>query len=147
MIRLSDRIKELRTTCEWSQQDLAKRLEVSKQAISNWERDAAKPDINQLVRIAETFRVSADYLLGMEESAYFVHPQGSIQPSEFRVKHWDWVFQYSYDLFDVLQSDYRFSINNRILSADELEVYIDLIKVAERALTKKDIEHLMNNED
>jgi len=128
MGHLGDRIKELRTSCDWSQHDLAQRMEVSKQAISNWERDAAKPDVHQLVRLAEVFRVSADHLLGMEVGPHFVHPQGSIKS---RAKHWDWVFQKSYDLFDVLKSNYRFTIEGRILSEEELEYYAEIIRISE----------------
>jgi transcriptional regulator with XRE-family HTH domain len=141
MIHFGNRLRELRTSCDWSQQDLADRLEISKQAISNWERDAAKPDINQLVRLAEVFNISADSLLGMDKNPSYFHPQGRSQLILARSKHWDWIFQDSYDLIDVLQSGYQFHVGNRPLSTDELNVYCELIKVTERALAKKETAH------
>jgi len=46
-----------------SQEALAERLDVSRQAISKWEQDGALPDAANIVRIARLFGVSTDYLL------------------------------------------------------------------------------------
>jgi len=51
----------------WNQVELAKRLSVSKQAVSNWENDNIQPSIEMLVRLAKIFGVTTDYLLGLEE--------------------------------------------------------------------------------
>lgn len=64
---LGQRIKELRTALGWGQVDLAKRLSVAKQTISNWENENIQPSIDMLVRLAEVFHVTTDYLLGREE--------------------------------------------------------------------------------
>lgn len=63
---LNKRIRELRIGLGWSQIDLASRLKVSKQAVSNWENDNVQPSIEILVRLADTFGVATDYLLGRE---------------------------------------------------------------------------------
>ena len=63
---LSKRIHELRTALGWSQVELAKRLQISKQTVSNWENDNIQPSIEMLVRLAKLFHVSTDYLLGLE---------------------------------------------------------------------------------
>lgn len=63
---LGQRINELRTSFGWSQVELAKRLGVAKQSVSNWENDNIQPSIEMLIRIAKTFRVSTDYLLGLD---------------------------------------------------------------------------------
>ncbi len=60
------RINELRTARNWSQVELSKRLGVTKQTISNWENEYIQPSIEMLVRLAEVFRVSTDFLLGLE---------------------------------------------------------------------------------
>lgn len=62
---LSERIKELRTAMNISQVKLGEELGVSKQSVSNWENDNIQPSIDMLVKIAEFFRVSCDYLLGL----------------------------------------------------------------------------------
>ena len=61
---LNERIKELRVASGINQVELAQRLGVSKQSVSNWENDNIQPSIDMLVKIAHTFSVSTDYLLG-----------------------------------------------------------------------------------
>ncbi len=63
---LSAKIQELRLARGWSQITLAKKLQVSKQAVSNWENDNIQPSIEMLVRLADVFGVTTDYLLGRE---------------------------------------------------------------------------------
>lgn len=64
---LGERILQQRTTRNWSQVDLAKRLGVAKQTISNWENDNIQPSIEMLVRLSRIFGVTTDYLLGLED--------------------------------------------------------------------------------
>lgn len=61
---LNIRIKELRTAHGLTQVGFAKKLSVSKQAVSNWENNNIQPSIDMLVKIADFFGVSTDYLLG-----------------------------------------------------------------------------------
>lgn len=63
---LGKRINELRTSCCWSQVELAKRLNVSKQTVSNWENENILPSIEMLIKLAEVFNVTTDYLLGKD---------------------------------------------------------------------------------
>lgn len=65
---LGQRISEMRTNLGWSQVELAKRLGVVKQTVSNWENDNIQPSIEMLVRIAHIFNVSTDYLLGLDST-------------------------------------------------------------------------------
>jgi len=60
------RIKNLRQSKELNQVQLAERLGVKKQSISNWENDNIMPSIDMLVKIADFFGVSTDYLLGRD---------------------------------------------------------------------------------
>ena len=64
---LGMRIYELRTALGWNQVELAKRLDVSKQTVSNWENENIQPSIEMLIRLSKVFRVSTDYLLGFED--------------------------------------------------------------------------------
>lgn len=52
--------------CGITQVQLAKSLGVTKQSVSNWENDNIQPSIDMLIRIAEFFQVSTDYMLGLE---------------------------------------------------------------------------------
>ena len=62
-----ERIKELRQSLGINQVEFGKRINVSKQCISNWESGYIQPSIDMLIRIAQTFSVSADYLLGLND--------------------------------------------------------------------------------
>lgn len=65
---LSQRIKELRQNCGWNQVELAKKLNVTKQTVSNWENDNIQPSIEMLIRLSQVFKVTTDYLLGLENT-------------------------------------------------------------------------------
>lgn len=60
-------IKELRKEKNLSQTDLAKELYTSQDTISLWECGKSLPDIKSVVKLAEIFKVSTDYLLGIEK--------------------------------------------------------------------------------
>ncbi len=62
-----ERIKELRNSLGINQVEFGKRIGVTKQCISNWESGYIQPSIDMLRRIAETFSVSTDYLLGLSD--------------------------------------------------------------------------------
>lgn len=65
---LGQRINELRLAFGWNQVQLAERLSISKQTVSNWENENIQPSIEMLVRIAKVFHVSTDYLLGLDDT-------------------------------------------------------------------------------
>ena len=63
---LNENIRELRIQSGLSQVELAKKLNVSKQCVSNWENDNVMPSVEMLVKIADLFKVTTDMLLGKE---------------------------------------------------------------------------------
>lgn len=60
---LNINIKNLRIKLGFSQEDLAKRLNVSSQAVSKWENGESKPSIDTLVQISRIFHTSLDSLV------------------------------------------------------------------------------------
>ena len=64
---LGTRIKELRKAFGLSQVELAMRMEVTKQTISNWENGNIQPSIDMLVGLSNVFNVTTDYLLGLDD--------------------------------------------------------------------------------
>ena len=56
-------IHNLRKSRNLSQVDIAKKLGVSKQTVSNWENNNILPSIEMLIKISKAFSVSTDYLL------------------------------------------------------------------------------------
>ncbi len=61
---LGQRLKELREKANMTQNDLAKKVNLSQQTIGHYEVGRAKPDIETLDKLAAIFDVSVDYLLG-----------------------------------------------------------------------------------
>ena len=62
---LSKRMYKLRMAFGWTQVQLAQKLGVTKQTVSNWENDNIQPSIDMLVKLSKIFNVSTDYLLGL----------------------------------------------------------------------------------
>lgn len=62
-MELSDRIKEERNKLNLSQEALANKLHVSRQAISKWERGQSYPDLEKLIEFSEIFGISLDELV------------------------------------------------------------------------------------
>lgn len=65
---LSEKIICLRRKNGWSQEELADKLNVSRQAVSKWESAQSTPDVERIVQLADLFNVSTDYLLRCEEA-------------------------------------------------------------------------------
>jgi len=64
---LGSRITELRKLKNWSQSQLAKNIEVSREIVGRYERNDAIPSIEVAKRVAEALDVSLDYLVGNSE--------------------------------------------------------------------------------
>lgn len=67
---LNQQIRQLRQSRNMSQVELAKVLGVTKQSVSNWENDNIQPSVEMLVKLANVFSVSTDYLLGLDVREY-----------------------------------------------------------------------------
>ena len=62
-MKLADKLIELRKRNRMSQEDLAEKLNVSRQTISRWESNTAMPDADNLLGLSKVFNVTIDYLL------------------------------------------------------------------------------------
>lgn len=60
---LSEKILRLRTARGLSQGELAEKLEVSRQSVSKWETGQSTPDVDKIIKLADLFGVTTDYLL------------------------------------------------------------------------------------
>ena len=67
---LADKIIDLRRKNGWSQEELAEKMNVSRQAVSKWESAQSTPDLTKILQLSDLFGVTTDYLLkdGTEES-------------------------------------------------------------------------------
>ena len=60
---MGEKILNMRKARGWSQEELADRVGVTRQAVSRWESGSAKPDADKIIAVCDLFGVSADYLL------------------------------------------------------------------------------------
>ena len=69
---LADKIIRLRKRNGWSQEELAAKMNVSRQAVSKWEAVQTTPDLEKILQLGRLFGVTTDYLLKdeMEEEAF-----------------------------------------------------------------------------
>lgn len=71
---LGENIARLRAQKNWSQEELAQALDVSRQSVSKWETDASVPDLDKLVKLGEVFGVSLDELVHGRSAAPAAFP-------------------------------------------------------------------------
>ena len=62
-MKLADKIIQLRKSRGWSQDVLAEKMDVSRQAVSRWEMGSAMPDAANILQLSKLFGVTTDYLL------------------------------------------------------------------------------------
>ena len=60
---LADKIIRLRKKLGWSQEELAEKMNVSRQAVSKWEGAQRVPDLGKVLQLSQLFGVTTDYLL------------------------------------------------------------------------------------
>ena len=65
-MKLNEKILSLRKGMGLSQEELAEKLNVSRQAVSRWEVGSAQPDASNVLQLSKLFGVTADYLLNEE---------------------------------------------------------------------------------
>lgn len=66
---IADRIKKLREQAGITQSALAKDLGITRSGVNAWEMGISVPSTQYIVELANTFKVSTDYLLGLDTSA------------------------------------------------------------------------------
>ena len=67
MSKFAERLRELRKENNLTLQDVSKEIEVSINTVSRWEREERLPNIENIVALAKYFKVSADFLCGLED--------------------------------------------------------------------------------
>jgi len=67
---LADKIIKLRKQSAWSQEELAEKMNISRQSVSKWESANSIPDLNRIIMLADIFDVSTDFLLKDEYETF-----------------------------------------------------------------------------
>jgi transcriptional regulator with XRE-family HTH domain len=102
-------IRRLREGNKWKQAELAEKLGISRQALSNYERDAREVDAEMIVKLSNVFNVSADFILQIEQK-------------QMTIEQIESLFEKDIDLDDAefVQSN-RVIIEGKILTAAEIK--------------------------
>ncbi|KZE78966.1 helix-turn-helix domain-containing protein [Paenibacillus elgii] len=122
MVRIGDKIALLREKHALTQEELSSKINISRASLSHYEKNRREPDYETVVKIADFFKVSIDYLLGRTED-----PRVVLEP-EVRA------FVDSLELSDEKIID-RFSltVDGTKLTFDEAKRFIAFVR-AERSL-------------
>ena len=93
-------IKELREEKNWQQKDVATRLNRTTACISSWETGKTEPSIEDILRLADIFEVSCDYLLGRTNELDVVENNTNLSPLQKEML----------SLFDALSRDNQYRV-------------------------------------
>ena len=85
-MELRERLKEHRARLGLSQEELADRIFVSRQTISNWENEKTYPDIVSVVKMSDLYHVSLDHLLKGDKPDYLDYLSESTDTVQSRRK-------------------------------------------------------------
>lgn len=96
---IGKKLAELRKARAITQEKLANRLGVSRQAVQKWENDSAMPDIAKLIMISELFGVTIEELLGIDikDSNNLRYPDEQIPYYEERRMLFTFIFFMSFN--------------------------------------------------
>ncbi len=118
MADFKDRLKQLREQKGMTQDDLAQRLQITKSAVSGWERGERHPRFDMLDEVADIFDCDINYLLGNsdEQKPYPRYPEDeSIARTEREISDDERLFLNQYRRL----SDYQKRLIDMIIKGDE----------------------------
>ena len=82
-IELANRLIQLRKDHHFSQEELAEKLGISRQAISKWERAESSPDTDNLILLSQLYQISIDELLLLTKNK---QPADSLTPQQLKTE-------------------------------------------------------------
>lgn len=96
-MKLHEKISAYRKKCGLSQETLAEKIGVSRQAVSKWETGDALPEINKLKSLAECFGVTVDFLLDEETEEY---QQPNVESNQVKANAFDRIVAWLESFFE-----------------------------------------------
>lgn len=127
---LKDRLRELRKDKKMTQLDLANKLEVSKQVISNWERGITEPEPADIVNLVKVLEVTFDYLFGVDYISKAFDNNQMIYSSNCEVSSID------RDLIALLRHETPLNFGRHVLSSEDREMILDLLNPIFKRISK-----------
>ena len=108
--QLADRLLDLRRKAGYSQEQLADLLGVSRQAISKWEGAQGRPEVDNVVKLAQIYRVSTDFILRARRCPVGVRDALGVRPAE-------------------LSREYRFALSALMVIAGTAVVFLLIVVI------------------
>lgn len=119
-----ERISELREKRQLTQEELAKQLSISRASLSHYEKNRRVPDYEVLLKIADFFNVTVDYLIGRTDDP---------SPADVVEDHVN-LFEESLELSDEkILERFSLTVDGRELTAEEAKRFIAFVR-AERSM-------------
>ncbi len=112
---LAEKITYLRKQKEWSQEELADQMEISRQSVSKWESGASIPELDKIIRMSDIFDVSTDFLLKDAYDIDAISRSGQGGASEERE-------------FLEASSEEEGGAGKRVLSLEEANAYLETVR-------------------
>lgn len=113
-IEIANRLLQLRKQNNLSQEELAFKLGISRQAVSKWERAEASPDTDNLINLAKLYNISLDELLKSDE---FIERDTIIKAEDYEYKNQnntnEEVQEYDYEIDKEIPKS-KFILNARV---------------------------------
>lgn len=120
-IEIANRLVQLRKENNFSQEELAGRIGISRQAISKWERAEASPDTDNLINLARLYNVSLDELLKTDEEIMIFQPDEILQSN-------DYVEENNSDRgYTIIQPESSYKLNKKKLLMFPYPVFITIL--------------------
>ncbi|GAB6988076.1 helix-turn-helix domain-containing protein [Paenibacillus pini] len=113
-----NRIAELRDQRGWTQEELAQSIGTTRASLSHYEKNRRKPDFEILTKLADTFGVSIDYIIGRTN-----HPKTEMD-SEVR----EFVDKLELSDRDLLER-FNLTVDGRSLSEEEARRFIAFVRM------------------
>lgn len=137
---IGNRIARLRQSHrpKLTQEDFAKRIGISRAALSHYEKDRRDPDFETLIKIADFFDISLDFLLGREERTKAPEPQSLFTYDQIGVSQEDYdnLTPYQQEVLDwAINEDALFFKNksdNVLDMLERLEIAYEVDKVMKK---------------
>jgi len=102
-MELENRLKRLREEHQFSQEDVARMLDISRQSVSKWELGKAYPDLDNLIKLSDLYKVSLDEIIRGEVKYPHRRNVESVQKLDSDHKTFgDFLYHYWWLIFPIL---------------------------------------------